>query len=165
MTENQILDHNQVQHKIRRIAYQIAEVYLKDDRIILAGIANGGYTFAKELKKALSNIISSEIVLCKVTVNKTNPLDSVITNLKPEEYKNCGVILCDDVLNSGTTLIYAVKHFLEVPLNRLKTAVLVNRNHKKYPVKADFKGISLSTTMEEHIEVQLDQKPYSVALK
>jgi len=51
MTENQILDHNQVQHKIRRIAYQIAEVYLKDDRIILAGIANGGYTFAKELKK------------------------------------------------------------------------------------------------------------------
>ena len=75
------------------------------------------------------------------------------------------MILCDDVLNSGTTLIYAVKHFLDVPLDRLKTAVLVNRNHKKYPVKADFKGISLSTTMEEHIEVQLDQKPYSVALK
>ena len=75
------------------------------------------------------------------------------------------MILCDDVLNSGTTLIYAVKHFLDVPLDRLKTAVLVNRNHKKYPVKADFKGISLSTTMEEHIEVQLDQKPYRVALK
>ena len=56
--------------------------------------------------------------------------------------------MVDDVLNSGATLIYAVKHFLNVPLKRFKTAVLVNRNHKKYPVKADFKGISLSTSIK-----------------
>ncbi|MEN8816496.1 MAG: phosphoribosyltransferase domain-containing protein [Nonlabens sp.] len=163
--KNEILDHKQVQHKIRRIAYQIAEVYLNHDHIILAGIANGGYTFAKELKKVLSGIIATEVKLCKVIVNKVDPLQPVNTNLKPEEYTNSGVIICDDVLNSGTTLIYAVKHFLNVPLDRLKTAVLVNRNHKKYPVKADFKGISLSTTMEEHIEVNLDTKPYNVTLK
>lgn len=165
MMNNEILDHKQVQHKIRRIAYQIAEVYLNDDQIILAGIANGGYTFAKELKKVLSGIISTEVKLCKVIVNKVDPLQPVNTSLKPAEYTNSGVVICDDVLNSGTTLIYAVKHFLNVPLDRLKTAVLVNRNHKKYPVKADFKGISLSTTIEEHIEVNLDQKPYSVILK
>lgn len=165
MMNNEILNHKEIQHKIRRIAYQIAEVYLDYDQIILAGIANGGYTFAKELKSILSGIISSEIKLCKVIINKTDPLKQVTTTLKEEEYKNSGVILCDDVLNSGTTLIYAVKHFLNVPLDRLKTAVLVNRNHKKYPVKADFKGISLSTTMEEHIEVQLETKPYSAYLK
>ena len=59
----------------------------------------------------------------------------------------------DDVLNSGATLIYAIKHFLNVPLKRFKTAVLVNRNHKKFPVKADFKGISLSTSLHEHVTV------------
>ncbi len=163
--DNEILNHNQVEHKIRRIAYQIAEVYLNYDKIILAGIEGGGYTFAKEVKKTLSKIIPIEIVLCKVQMDKKNPLNQIKTTIKEKDYQGCGVIICDDVLNSGTTLIYAVRHFLNVPLARLKTAVLVNRNHKKYPVKADFKGISLSTTLEEHIEVQLDKKPFSVLLK
>ena len=66
---------------------------------------------------------------------------------------NKSVVLVDDVLHSGTTLIYAIKHFLDVPLKKFKTAVLVNRNHKKYPVKADFKGISLSTSIKEHVVV------------
>ncbi|MDG2279153.1 MAG: phosphoribosyltransferase family protein, partial [Flavicella sp.] len=69
-------------------------------------------------------------------------------------YENKSLVLIDDVLNSGSTLIYGVKHFLEVSLIRFKTAVLVNRNHKKYPVKADFKGISLSTSLKEHIKVE-----------
>ncbi|AGC77527.1 pyrimidine operon attenuation protein/uracil phosphoribosyltransferase [Nonlabens dokdonensis] len=163
--ENEILNHSQVEHKIRRIAYQIAEVYLNYDKVILAGIDSGGYTLAKEIKKTLSKIIPINIVLCKIQIDKQNPLNQVKTSLKESEYQDCGVIICDDVLNSGTTLIYAVRHFLNVPLARLKTAVLVNRNHKKYPVKADFKGISLSTTLEEHIEVQLDKKPFSVLLK
>ena len=72
------------------------------------------------------------------------------------------LILVDDVLNSGTTLIYAARHFLDVPLKRFKTVVLVNRNHKKYPIKADFKGISLSTSMQEHINVEF-RKEDSVA--
>jgi len=59
------------------------------------------------------------------------------------------------VLNSGATLIYAIKHFLNVPLNKFKTAVLIDRNHKKFPVKADFKGISLSTSLQEHVQVVL----------
>ncbi|MGJ8684032.1 MAG: phosphoribosyltransferase family protein [Nonlabens sp.] len=163
--ETKILNHDQVKHKIKRIAYQIAEVYLNHDEIILAGIADGGYVFAKKLKTALSKIVKSEIILCKVEMDKNDPLTGVTTSLKPEEYTNKGVVLCDDVLNSGTTLIYGVKHFLNVPLNRFKTAVLVNRNHKKYPVKADFKGISLSTTMEEHIKVNINAEPYSVILK
>ena len=64
------------------------------------------------------------------------------------------LVLIDDVLSSGSTLIYGVKHFLEVPLIKFKTAVLVNRNHKNFPVKADFKGISLSTSLKEHIQVE-----------
>ena len=69
------------------------------------------------------------------------------------DYQNKGLILVDDVLNSGTTLIYGVRHFLDVPLKKFKTAVLVDRNHKKYPIKADFKGISLSTSLLENVQV------------
>ena len=74
-------------------------------------------------------------------------------------------MLIDDVLNSGTTLIYGVKHFLNVPLKQFKTAVLININHKKYPVKADFKGISLSTSLHEHVEINLVGKAFEAVLK
>jgi len=75
------------------------------------------------------------------------------TSLKPDDYKNKSIILVDDVLHSGTTLIYGVKHFLNEPLKQFKTAVLVDRNHKKYPIKADYKGISLSTSLNENVSV------------
>lgn len=155
---NLILNNKQIEHKTRRIAFQIYESNVEEKEIILAGIANNGYTFAKRLKKILDKITDKEIKVCKVTINKKSPLSPVKTSLEPSEYKNKSVVLVDDVLNSGTTLIYGVKHFLDVPLKRFKTAVLVNRNHKKYPVKADFKGISLSTTLKEHIQVIFDGK-------
>ena len=82
-----------------------------------------------------------------------------------EDYTNKSIILIDDVLNSGTTLVYGVKHFLNVPLKQFKTAVLVNRNHKKYPVKADYKGISLSTSLRERVNVNLVGKVFQAILK
>lgn len=137
---------------------------MEHDQLILAGIAEGGYTLAQKLKTELTGICALEVTLCKVKMDKKNPLNSVTTSLKPEEYRDRGIVLCDDVLNSGTTLIYAVRHFLEVPVKKFKTAVLVNRNHKNFPVKADFKGISLSTTMEEHVQVDIQGDSYSVSL-
>jgi pyrimidine operon attenuation protein/uracil phosphoribosyltransferase len=98
-------------------------------------------------------------------MDKSDPLKSGVTTSIPEqEYRNKSVVLVDDVLNSGTTLIYGVHHFLRTPLKQLKTAVLVNRNHKKYPVKADYKGISLSTSLQEHIQVKFGTKNDAVFL-
>lgn len=148
-----ILNHQQIQHKVKRIAYQIHETTLHETEFILAGIEGNGYIFAQKLHAELSEISSCDIKLCKVFVNKKNPLEAVTTSLSSQEYTQKVVVLVDDVLNSGATLIYGVKHFLEVPLKDFKTAVLVNRNHKKFPVKADFKGISLSTSLQERIEV------------
>ena len=155
---NIILSHQQIRHKIRRIAYQILECNVDEEEIILAGIAENGYELAKKLKSVLSRISEKQITLCKVSINKKRPQDAVQTSLKREEYVNKSIVLIDDVLNSGTTLIYGVKHFLDVPLRQFKTAVLVNRNHKKYPVKADFKGLSLSTSIKEHIRVEINSK-------
>ncbi len=163
--ENTILTHIEIKHKIRRIAYQIYESNVEETEIILAGIESNGFILAKKLKDDLDKISDIKSTLCSVIVNKKNPLDKISTSIPPAEYENKSVILVDDVLNSGGTLIYGVKHFLDVPLKQFKTAVLVNRNHKKYPIKADFKGISLSTSLNEHVEVVLKGKAYSAFLK
>ena len=157
MSKNIILTHQEIEHKIRRIAYQIYETFVDEEEIIIAGIASNGYIFAKKIATALEAISPIKVSICKVQINKQNPQLPIETSLTQQEYANKGLILVDDVLNSGTTLIYAVRHFIDVPLKKFKTAVLVDRNHKKYPVKADFKGISLSTSLLEHVQVVFDE--------
>jgi len=153
-----ILDHNQINQKIKRIAYQIHEANSSEKEVVIAGIQGNGVYFSKQLAKSLEQISSLKITLCEVFIDKKNPLDKITTSIKSINYYNKSIVLVDDVLNSGTTLMYGIKYFLNVPLKRFKTAVLVNRNHKKYPVKADFKGISLSTSINEHVEVSFDEK-------
>lgn len=157
--QNKILSHQQIQHKIRRIAYQIYEANVEEKEIIIAGIDGGGLNFAKKIQQVLQQITKAEITLCKVSMDKKDPVKSGVTTSMPKEgYINKSVVLVDDVLNSGTTLIYGVHHFLGVTLKQLKTAVLVNRNHKKYPIKADYKGISLSTSLQEHVHVKFQAR-------
>ena len=157
MSKNIILTHQEINHKIKRIAYQIYETFVDTDELVLAGIAPNGYVFAEKIAQELQSISNLKISLCEVYMDKDKPETAITTSISKEAYADKGLILVDDVLNSGTTLIYAVRHFLDVPLKKFKTAVLVDRNHKKYPVKADFKGISLSTSLLEHVHVVFDE--------
>ena len=154
MKKTIILNHKQIAYKTKRIAYQIYENNINETEIIIAGIDKSGFLFAERIKKELDSISPILSTLCKVKMNKKNVLEPIHTSITENKYKDKSIVLVDDVLNSGATLIYAIKHFLQVPLKNFKTAVLVNRNHKKYPVKADFKGISLSTSLQEHITVE-----------
>jgi pyrimidine operon attenuation protein/uracil phosphoribosyltransferase len=164
LTKNTILNHKEIEHKIRRIAYQIYESNVNETEIIIAGIETNGYILARKIKQQLDKISEIDSILCKVKIDKTSPTNPITTSIKQEEYTNKSIVLIDDVLNSGSTLIYGIKHFLDVPLKQFKTAVLVNRNHKKFPVKADFKGISLSTSLFEHVHVNLSKQPYEAYL-
>lgn len=163
MSKNIILTDQEIKHKTKRIAYQIYETFIDEEEVVLAGIATNGYVFAQKIAAELKAISTLKVLLCEVKINKQNPKQTIQTSIPEQEYANKGLILIDDVLNSGTTLIYAVKHFLDVPLKKFKTAVLVDRNHKKYPVKADFKGISLSTSLLEHVQVEFNQDGSSFA--
>lgn len=156
MSKNIILTNQEIEHKIKRIAYQIYETFVDEEEIVIAGIASNGFVFANKIAAALETISSIKVSLCEVQINKQNPQLPIHTSISKEQYSNKGLVLVDDVLNSGTTLIYVVRHFIDVPLKKFKTAVLVDRNHKKYPVKADFKGISLSTSLLEHVQVVFD---------
>jgi pyrimidine operon attenuation protein / uracil phosphoribosyltransferase len=156
MSQNIILNHQEIEFKIKRIAYQIYETFIEEKEIVIAGIHGNGSIFALKIMEALQKIAPIKVILCEVMIDKKNPTSTITTSIDKKEYQNKGLILVDDVLSSGTTLIYGVKHFLDVPLKKFKTAVLVDRNHKKYPIKADFKGISLSTSLLEHVQVVFD---------
>lgn len=164
-TATKVLDHSQIQDRIRRIAWQIYEIHAEEEEIILAGIVESGYLFAKLLANDLSEISPLKVNLHRIVVDKRHPL-SVSPQIQPEDTELHGkcVVVVDDVLNTGSTLIYGVKYFLDYQVKQIKTVVLVDRNHKSFPVKADFKGLSLSTNLMEHVEVKIDEEPYSVVV-
>lgn len=157
MDKKKILTNSQIKRKIKRISLQIIESNFEEKEVILAGIEQNGFLLAKELNKMITELSKLSIKLCSLKIDKKNPLNNISTSLNSSEYKNKSIVVVDDVLNSGSTLMYAVKHFLDTELRQLKTAVLVDRNHKKYPIKADFKGVSLSTSIQNHVQVQFDK--------
>lgn len=162
-----ILSPRKVLQKIERIAHQIAEQNFDETELIIIGIKNRGYEIASQLTSILDTIdIDFKVTLLSLTLNKRNVIDGEINLSEPlDTIANKSVILVDDVLNSGKTLIYAVKHILNADLKKLTTAVLVDRRHRKFPIKADLAGLTLSTTILEHISVEFDNGKTSVYLK
>ena len=159
-----ILTPEQIENKLERIAYQILEANGDNQTIIIAGIVSNGFAVAKRIIHHLKANSSKEILSCEIIINKKNPRNPIQTTLTSNDYKDKSVVLVDDVLHTGTTLIYAVKHFLSVPLKQCKTAVLVDRNHKKFPIKADYKGVSLSTSINENVAVQVKPNGFTAIL-
>ncbi len=158
MDKKKILDYQSIKKKIRRISLQILESNIDQDEIIIAGIDLNGFIIAEKISQEISKISEINIKLCEVKIDKKNPLNDISTSLNFEDYQNKSLVVIDDVLNSGATLMYSVKYFLNTKIKSLKTAVLVDRNHKKYPIKADFKGLSLSTSIQSKVEVVIDEK-------
>ena len=164
MDKNKILDYQLVKKKIIRISLQIIEANSIDYEIIIAGIENNGYIIAKKICNEIKKISDKKIQLCSIKIDKKNPRKEITVSLVEEQYENKSVVIVDDVLNSGSTLMYAVKYFLDTKLKKLKTAVLVDRNHKKYPIKADYKGLSLSTSIQNHVEVSINDNEINAYL-
>ncbi|MDA9240968.1 phosphoribosyltransferase family protein [Flavobacteriaceae bacterium] len=162
--KNKILNADQIKKIVKRIAYQIQENNLEYSEIILIGVYNNGYMLAKIIEKELKQISKSSIELISIKINKKNPLDKIDLDCKKEYLKNKSIVLIDDVLHTGRTLIYCVKHLLDMSPINFNTVVLVDRNHKKFPIKVDFKGISLSTSMSEHVDVVFEKNESYVVI-
>ena len=159
MNSIEILNAQQIQQKLNRLAYQVYENNFNEKEILIAGIEGNGYTVAKRLEEILKGISPLKITLGKISLNKDDPFQNAAKlDFTEKGYQNKSVVLVDDVLNSGKTLIYAVKVVLDKPVRKLNTVVLVDRSHTRYPVKADFVGLSLSTTLQERIVADLSKK-------
>ncbi|MBK8925721.1 MAG: phosphoribosyltransferase [Crocinitomicaceae bacterium] len=153
-TKSTVLNREQIADKTEHIAYEIMETTFETPVIYIGGIAGNGYLFAERLVKKLSEISTQDIRLFQISVNKDNPLNEKISLSVPEnELQDATVILVDDVINSGRTLIHAVKRILDHPVRVLKVAALVNRTHRRFPVHADFVGLNIATTLKDTIMV------------
>ncbi len=148
------MDQKHIQKTIKRISYQIYETNSEENELVLAGIKENGLELATRIQKELKKISDLDVVLIEIKMDKKNPRDKISISQSISFCENKSVVVVDDVLNTGRTLIYAVKKFLSIKLKKIQTAVLVNRNHKNFPIKGDFKGISLSTSIKEHINVR-----------
>jgi pyrimidine operon attenuation protein / uracil phosphoribosyltransferase len=164
-TKTLILNNLEISQKIDRISYQILEDNHLEEEIIIVGISNNGYLFADKLAKKLKKISDVKITLVKLTLNKENPLSQDIVIDKPTNIlSNQVIILVDDVLNSGRALIYGVKYLLDYPIKRMSTAVLVDRNNKRYPIGTHYTGLALSTTLKNNISVEFTKGEMSAYL-
>ena len=153
MQKKKILENTQILNKIKRISLQIIESNLDSNKIIICGIEKNGALLAEKICKELDLISKKNIIFCSMKINKSNPTEDIQLSIDINECKNQSVVIVDDVLNSGKTLTYALKHFLVIEIKSIKTAVLVNRSHKKFPISADFKGINLSSSLQNHVDV------------
>ncbi|MEY3843498.1 MAG: hypothetical protein RIR80_1070 [Bacteroidota bacterium] len=160
----QILDQAQIKQKIDRIAYQILEDCFDEKEIIIAGIASRGYVFAQKLEKVLSKISKIKCTLVEITLDKDSNNLVASTNIPVSQCKNKTIILVDDVLNSGRTLLYGLSVFLNIPTKKIRTAVLVDRSHKLFPISTDYAGYTISTVSQEHISVIFDKNKEAVYL-
>jgi len=170
-TSRTILRAEEIDQKIRRIAYEIYERNFEDSQLIVAGIDDRGYALAKRIADHLDEIshfqfAQQSLTLVKVSLQKfTREQSNVSLSCPVEDLDGKNIILVDDVLNTGRTLAYSMRPFLERNLHQLEIAVLVNRSHSKFPVVASYTGYELATTLEEHIEVVLNGEQSAVYLK
>ena len=154
-SRNYILNAATASGKLQRMAYEIAEQNLDGQtELILAGIRDNGVILTRIIAAYLKNIFSGSIKLIEIGLDKRNPGEIHLS--EKMSFDNRDIILVDDVTNSGKTLLYALKPFLDFHPRKIQTLTLIERTHKVYPVKSDYVGISLATTVEEHIFVEVE---------
>ena len=161
--KKQVLDFEKISRICGRLAYQILENNINEDEILLVGIKEKGYEIAKIIEQKLKDITSCKVHLKSITIDKKNPNQisefDINFNQMPKS-----VYLVDDVLNTGKTLMFAVNSLLKYDFSLIKTLVLIDRNHKKYPIKVDFKGISLSTNLDDTVKLISENKNLEAVL-
>lgn len=144
-----LLNNQQIQQKITRMTYEIIEQNVTAQEVVIVGINERGQKLAEKVATELKNISTITTQLVNLTVNNDNPINVSFTPISTN-----WVIVIDDVLDSGRTLMYAVKYLLDLNFKKIQTAVLINRDHKQFPIHADFVGLSLATTLQDHVYVE-----------
>ncbi len=155
-SRTRVLSESQVSQKIRRMAFQILENNFKEKEVVMAGVEGQGYELARRLEVELNKISALEVERVKISLDKEAPQHSE-TKLDVDEksLRKKVIIIVDDVLNSGRTLAYAMRPFLNIEVRKLEVAVLVNRSLPRFPIQPRYTGYELSTTLNDHVEVVL----------
>ena len=161
-----VLNSLQISQKITRMAYEIYERNYKSKELVLIGVKGKGSEIAERLSIVLKSISPMQISLYEIELVKDKPLSSTpVFSGDVKKLKGKNLILIDDVLNSGRTLAYASQFLLNAEPAKLATATLVDRFHRRFPVHADFVGLTLSTNLKEHVTVEMPKGDEAVYLE
>jgi pyrimidine operon attenuation protein/uracil phosphoribosyltransferase len=162
----EILSSLKIDQKINRLANQVLENCFEEKEIHIGGIVGNGFILATRLANIIAENADLKVNLFEIKLNKKEPWsDTIELTSDKKNLENGFIVLVDDVLNSGKTMQYALIELLQFPTKAIKTVVLVDRKHRRFPIKADFVGLTLSTTLKERVEVILEknqQKAYLV---
>jgi pyrimidine operon attenuation protein/uracil phosphoribosyltransferase len=154
-----LLDSKQIDRTVMRLVHEIAENNYDEPELIIAGINNRGMKLATLLAKGLQDLGKMPIELTQIRLSPANPLGSdVVLSMPIEHIDGKSVLIVDDVANTGRTLFFACKPFLQILPRKVEIAVLVDRKHKAFPILVDYVGISLATTLQENIDVQFENE-------
>jgi pyrimidine operon attenuation protein / uracil phosphoribosyltransferase len=156
----EILNKRKIDQKLVRLAHQVLEDAAEISQIHVVGISGNGMQIALKIQDELIQNSDKEVFLHEILLNKENPLSTPIVLKSTVEFSNAYIVLVDDVLNSGLTMQYALMKLLEQPVKAVKTVALVDREHRCYPIKCDFVGMTLSTTLQERVEVEFGTEDY-----
>lgn len=148
-----ILSAEVADKKLRRMALQVAEQNYSAKQLILIGIKTSGSVIAEKISGYLKEVFKGEVIVLELSLDKKKP--SVITLNKKMDFNGKTIVLIDDVANSGRTMLYALKPLLEQLPEKIQTLALVERTHKTFPIDVDYIGLSVSTTTDEHIYVEV----------
>ena len=149
-----ILDKETADKKLRRMALEIAERNYEKKEIILIGIKESGVIIARKIETYLKGVFSGSISLLELWINKKNPAETKLSGKM--DFSNKTILLIDDVANSGRTLLYALQPLLQQLPQQIQTLALVERTHKQFPIAVDYVGLSVSTTLQENIIVEVE---------
>ncbi|MCD2425463.1 phosphoribosyltransferase [Niabella pedocola] len=149
-----LLNTETVEKKLQRLALELIENNLDVPELILVGIEEHGVVLAKNIQQLIQKNSKIATELLTLQLNKKKP--EAVTLSREMDFTDKVIVLIDDVTNSGKTLLYALKPFLNAHPARIQTLVLVERTHTLFPITPDYKGISLATTLQDHIYVEVD---------
>ncbi len=159
MSKTRLLSYDKTLQKAKRIAFQILENNVQEKEVVIAGIGGEGYYLAEIIVTYLNEISDLNVTIAKLSFDKkafSQPDIQIESDV--DTFKEKSIVIVDDVLNSGRTLAFCLRPFLSIPLAKIQVAVMVDRNHLLFPIKADFVGYSLSTTLTDHVQVVLSDK-------
>src|SRR6478752_2978326 len=152
--KNYILSAEVADKKLRRMALEVAEQNYNAKQLVLIGIKANGIVIAQKISGYLKEIFKGEIMVLELSLDKKKP--TAITLNEKMDFNGKTILLIDDVANSGRTMLYALKPLLEQFPEKIQTLALVERTHKTFPVDVDYVGFSVSTTLDEHIYVEVE---------
>jgi pyrimidine operon attenuation protein/uracil phosphoribosyltransferase len=142
------------EQKMRRMALEIIENNQEEKELILVGIRESGSVVARNIQQMIAEIADVKTELITITLDKRLPEEIILS--KSFDFNNKVIIIIDDVANSGKTLLYSLKPFLDYHPKKIQSLVLVERSHNSFPVHSDYVGLSIATTLQEHIYVEVD---------